>query len=51
MQVQEELQMERNELQVFENETFGEIRMVLIDNEPWFVATDVCKILELAIQR
>lgn len=26
--------MERNELQVFENETFGEIRMVLIDNEP-----------------
>ena len=38
--------MERNELQVFENETFGEIRMVLIDNEPWFVATDVCKILE-----
>lgn len=34
MQVQEELQMERNELQVFENETFGEIRMVLIDNEP-----------------
>lgn len=38
--------MERNELQVFENEIFGEIRMVLIDNEPWFVATDVCKILE-----
>lgn len=38
--------MERNELQVFENETFGEIRMVLIDNEPWFVAADVCKILE-----
>lgn len=38
--------MERNELQVFENETFGKIRMVLIDNEPWFVAADVCKILE-----
>lgn len=38
--------MGRNELQVFENETFGKIRMVLIDNEPWFVAADVCKILE-----
>lgn len=38
--------MKRNELQVFENETFGKIRMVLIDNEPWFVAADVCKILE-----
>ena len=38
--------MERNELQVFENETFGEIRMILIENEPWFVAADVCKILE-----
>lgn len=46
MQVQEELQMERNELQVFENETFGEIRMILIENEPWFIAADVCKILE-----
>lgn len=34
MQVQEELQMERNELQVFENETFGEIRMVLINCTP-----------------
>lgn len=38
--------MERNELQVFENETFGEIRMILIENEPWFIAADVCKILE-----
>lgn len=38
--------MERNELQVFENEAFGEIRMILIENEPWFVAADVCKILE-----
>lgn len=38
--------MGRNELQVFENETFGEIRMVLIDNEPWFIAADVCRILE-----
>ena len=38
--------MKRNELQVFENETFGKIRMVLIDNEPWFIAADVCKILE-----
>jgi len=25
-----------------------EVRTVLIDNEPWFVAVDVCRILEIA---
>ena len=28
-------------LQIFENEEFGEIRTVTIDNEPWFVGKDV----------
>lgn len=37
--------MERNEIKVFTNGDFGEIRTILIDNEPWFVAADVCKIL------
>ena len=35
-----------NELQIFNNEEFGEIRIVTIDNEPWFVAKDVCEALK-----
>lgn len=34
-------------LQIFKNETFGEVRTVICDGEPWFVATDVCKALEI----
>ena len=30
-----------NELQIFRNESFGEIRTISIDNEPWFVGKDV----------
>lgn len=30
-----------NDLQIFENSEFGEIRTVTIDNEPWFVAKDI----------
>ena len=30
-----------NELQIFTNEEFGEIRVIEIDNEPWFVGKDV----------
>ena len=36
-----------NQLQIFKNSDFGEIRTVTIDNEPWFVATDVCSALEI----
>ena len=32
-----------NELQVFKNESFGEVRTVMRDGEPWFVAADVCE--------
>lgn len=32
-------------LQVFNNEDFGEIRALAIDNEPWFVASDIAKAL------
>lgn len=35
-----------NDIQEFVNKDFGTIRTVIIDNEPWFVAADVCKILE-----
>lgn len=30
-----------NELEIFKNEEFGEIRTVIIDNEPWFVGKDI----------
>ena len=30
-----------NDLQIFNNDEFGEIRTVVIDNEPWFVARDI----------
>lgn len=36
------------ELKIFENENFGEIRSIIDDNkEPWFVAIDICNVLEL----
>lgn len=34
-----------NELQVFKNEEFGKVRMVVIDSEPYFVGKDVTVIL------
>ena len=34
-----------SELKVFENPTFGQVRTVEIDNEPWFVGKDVAEAL------
>ena len=34
-----------NELQIFNNEEFGTVRTVTIDNEPWFVGKDVAEAL------
>ena len=34
-----------NELKVFQNEEFGEVRSLVINNEPWFVGKDVAKAL------
>lgn len=34
-----------NDLQIFNNEEFGQIRTVTIDNEPWFVGKDVATAL------
>lgn len=36
-----------NQLKVFTNPTFGSIRTLNIDGEPWFVASDVCKALDI----
>lgn len=38
-----------NELQIFNNETFGSVRVIMQNDEPWFVAKDVCEILELDV--
>ena len=37
-----------NELHIFNSEEFGEIRTVSINNEPWFVASDICKALDIS---
>lgn len=34
-----------NDLQIYNNEEFGDIRTVTINNEPWFVGKDVADIL------
>ena len=37
-----------NELQIFKNEKFGEVRTMSIDGEPWFMGKDVAEILGYA---
>ena len=36
-----------DELKIFENEQFGTVRVVEQNGEPWFVAADVCRALEI----
>lgn len=31
-----------NQLQIFNNPAFGNVRAVMVDDDPWFVAKDVC---------
>ena len=40
-----------NEMQLFTNEQFGTIRTVMQNDEPWFVAKDVCEALEISNSR
>ena len=37
-----------NGIQVFENNDSGQIRVIERDGEPWFVAADVCNVLDLS---
>lgn len=37
-----------NELQIFNSTEFGQIRTVTKDNEPWFIASDICKALDIS---
>ena len=36
-----------NNLQIFRNEEFGQVRTIKSNNNIWFAAKDVCEILEL----
>lgn len=36
-----------SEIQVFNNTQFGEVRSINRNGEPWFVAADVCRVLEI----
>lgn len=40
-----------NELQIFTNEQLGDIRTIMQDGEPWFVAADVCKMFGVSNSR
>ena len=40
-----------NELKIFENADFGEIRTLVINDEPMFCLVDICKVLELTNSR
>ena len=37
-----------NKLMIFENDTFGKVRTLNLNGEPWFVAVDVCSVLDLS---
>ena len=43
--VQREGKEKMREIQIFENATFGKVRTIVIDNEPWFVGKDVATAL------
>ena len=34
-----------NNIEIFRNEQFGEVRVMIIDNEPWFVGKDIAGVL------
>ena len=40
-----------NEIQVFNNTQFGEVRSINRNGEPWFVAADVCRALDVGNSR
>ena len=46
-EIKEEETMESNTMKIFHNSEFGDIRTEIINGEPWFCLSDVCKALEL----
>lgn len=43
--------MSRNEIKVFDNAEFGEVRTAVVNDEPMFCLIDICKALELSNSR
>ena len=41
----------QNDLMVFQNQEFGEVRSVMIEGEPWFMLVDVCRVLDIKNSR
>ena len=39
--------MNMNDVKIFENPKFGQVRTTVIDGEPWFVAAEGCRALDL----
>ena len=39
------------DIKIFEHAKFGKVRVIIINGEPWFVAVDVCKVLEIKNSR
>ena len=39
--------MSQSNVKLFEKEEFGKVRVVMQDEDPWFVAKDVCGCLEI----
>lgn len=37
-----------NEIKIFTNDQFGQIRTINQNGEPWFVAADICRVLEIS---
>ena len=37
-----------NMIETFRSKQFGEVRIALVNGEPWFIAVDVCKALEIS---
>lgn len=36
-----------NNTKIFNHEQFGKLRVVVVNGEPWFVAADVCRVLDI----
>ena len=43
--------MEKKDLMLYHNDQFGDVRVIDRDGEPWFVAADVCRALEIRNSR
>lgn len=43
--------MNNDALTIFKNTEFGEVRTTIKDGDPWFVAIDICRVLDIANPR